>query len=260
MKKATDKELVELISKLGLSQKAAKLYLASLELGEATVQDLARQAKVERTTAYYTLQELKEAGAIFETKRNKKVFFLPEMPRNLLRNTREKLLDFEDGLEELEERKHAIYRKPRIYFLYGASGFKHVWDMIFKSEDKEFRIITEGYSFLDFVKEKYILDEIIKNKKKLGIKSRQIITDSPYGRDIVAKDAQENRESRILPSRIKVPFTELIAADFVAFISPRWDNTLFVIENENFAETRKNLFEALWGTLPNPYGKLDKPS
>ena len=90
MKKATDKELVELISKLGLSQKAAKLYLASLELGEATVQDLARQAKVERTTAYYTLQELKEAGAIFETKRNKKVFFLPEMPRNLLRNTREK--------------------------------------------------------------------------------------------------------------------------------------------------------------------------
>lgn len=252
MKNLTDKEILELIKKIGFSDKAAKLYLASLELGEATVQDLARQAKIERTTAYYTLKELKESGAVFETKRNKKVFFLPEMPRNLLRSTRERLSDFEDGLEAIESRKHAIYRRPRLYFLYGPSGFKHIWDMIFKSEDKEFRIITEGYSFLDFVKERYILEDIIKMKKQLNIKSRQIITDSPYGRDIVAKDRQENRESRILPKRVKIPFTEVIASDFVAFISPRWDNTLFVIENEHFAETRRNLFEAMWQTLPDP--------
>jgi hypothetical protein len=121
--------------------------------------------------------------------------------------------------------------------------------MIFDSKTKEFRIITDGTSFLDFVKEKYILDEIIEKKKKLGVSSRQIIVDSVYARKIVAKDSKENRQSKLLSSSCALPFTEVVADTFVAFISPRFDNTLFVVENAQFAETRKNIFEEMWKTL-----------
>lgn len=239
-------EPVQLIKNLGLSDKAAKVYLACLELGEATVQDLARRAKLKRTTIYYTLEELKDTGAIFQTKRNKKIYFLPEEPANLLKHVRERVWEVERSIHVLEEKKHAVFRKPRLYFLYGPSGFKHVWDMIFQSKQKEYRIITEGVNFLDFVKERYILEEIIKNKKALGISSKQLIVDSEYAREIVEKDAQENRRSKILPAKYQLPFTEVITKEFVAFISPRWDNTLFVVENEAFAQTRLAAFEMLW--------------
>ncbi len=236
----------QLLKNLGLSDKAAKVYLACLELGEATVQDLARRAKLKRTTIYYTLEELKDIGAVFQTKRNKKIYFLPEEPMNLLKRVRERIWEVERSIDVLEDKKHAVFHKPRIYFLYGPSGFKHIWDMIFQSKQKEFRILTEGVNFLDFVKERYILEEIIKTKKKLGISSRQLIVDSEYAREIVEKDSQENRQSKILPAKYQLPFTEVITKEFVAFISPRWDNTLFVVENERFAETRKAAFEMLW--------------
>ena len=242
-------DTLELIRNLGLSEKAAKIYLASLELGEATIQDLARRAKVKRTTIYYLLEELSDAGALIETERNKKTFYIAEEPRNVLKRVKEKLWDFEQSLEELESKKHSVFKRPRLYFLYGPNGFKKIWDMIFASPEKEYRIITEGASFLDFVREKYILDEIIKTKKKLGISSRQLIQDSPYAQKIIAKDRQENRISKLLPSRYKLPFTEVVCQHFVAFISPRWDNTLFVVENELFAETRRSIFDITWESI-----------
>ena len=41
-----DKEL----QKIGLSEKEAKVYLAALELGQASVQNIARKAEVNRAT------------------------------------------------------------------------------------------------------------------------------------------------------------------------------------------------------------------
>jgi len=241
--------LVEIVKNLGLSEKAAKLYLACLELGEATVQKLSKATSIKRTTIYYILGELKLSGAVTETERNKKTYYIAEDPRILLKRVKEKLWGFEQSLKTIEGKKHSVFKRPRVYFLYGPMGFKKIWDMILGSSKREYRIITEGESFFDFVREKYILDEIIKTKKSKGISSRQLISDSPYARDIVAKDLRENRVSKILPSRHKLPFTEIITDDFVAFISPRYDNTLFVVENELFAKTRQSLFEILWDSL-----------
>ena len=152
-------------------------------------------------------------------------------------------------IDSLNEKKHSIYRRPRVYYLYGPAGFKQIWDMIFKADEEEFLILTPGENFLDFVKEKYILKEIIQTKRKLGIKSRQLITDSPYAQKIIAKDRLEGRVSKLLPARYPLAFTEIIGKDFVAFISPRIDNTLMVVENQLFAKTRRSMFEILWNNL-----------
>lgn len=245
-------DYVGLVKNLGLTEKAARVYLAALETGEATVQDLAKRAVLKRTTVYYVLHELLEFGALIVTKRNRKQYYIPEEPKNLLKRARERITDVEDSLSALEERKHAVRRRPRVSFLYGPTGFKQVWDMIFASSEKNYSIMTLGENFLDFVHEKYVLDQIIKTKRKLGFSSKQLITDSPYARKIVEKDARENRASKLLPSRYPLLFTEIVCKDLVAFISPRPDNLIMVIENASFAKTRRAAFEILWNALPNP--------
>jgi hypothetical protein len=203
------KKTTKLIEQIGFSPKAAQVYVAALELGESTVQLLAEKSGLKRTT----------------------------------------ITEADDSIAELEALQHAVYKKPRLYFLYGPGGFKQIWEMIFTTKSKHFMIMTDGVSFLDFVKEKYILDENIRKKRELGISSHQIIVDSEYARKIVAKDVRENRQSKLLSRTTNLPFTKVISDSFVAFISPRWDNTLFVVENHQFAETEANVFKALWEKL-----------
>ena len=104
--------------------------------------------------------------------------------------------------------------------------------------------------FLGYVRERYILDEIIAAKRIRGIKSRQLITDSPYARKIVLKDMSENRVSKLLPSRYPLLFTQIVCKDFVAFVSPRVEDVLMIIESESLAQTRRIFFEILWQSLP----------
>lgn len=241
---------VKILRNIGLSDKAAKVYLSALELGEATILDIARRSNVKRTTIYSLLEELVDFGALILTKRGKKQYYLAEEPKTILKHSRGRISEFEDSIPALEERKHAIYRRPRTFFLYGPAGFKQAWNLIFSSPDKEFVITTPAESFLGFVAEKYILDDIIKTKKKLGVKSRQLITDSAYSRKIVAKDFTENRVSKFLPNRYPLPFTEIVSSEFVVLISPRPDNLIMVIESASFAKTRRSIFEILWDALP----------
>src|SRR5688572_4663392 len=107
----------------GLSDKPSRVYLAALVLGGATVQQLAKAAGLKRTTIYYTLEELLRLGAVVETRRNKKTYYIAEEPAGLLKAARKRVADFEDNLDELEEKKNSIYKVPRVYFLYGPQGF-----------------------------------------------------------------------------------------------------------------------------------------
>jgi sugar-specific transcriptional regulator TrmB len=241
--------ILELIKQFGLNDTEAKLYKAALELGEASVQDMARIAGVKRTSIYYMLDDLVSKGILVSLKRNKKVRYTATPPSDLLKAFRSRLVDLEDSIQTIEDHRKTFFRRPAVYFLEGPSGFKQVWNMIFESHPKEYRIMTEGLNFLDFVKEKYIVEEIINTKKKLNVVSRQIIPDSPYARKIISKDGSENRQSRLLPARTPVPFTEIIAPKMVAYISPRFNNVIFVVENEVFAESRRVVFDLLWDTL-----------
>jgi hypothetical protein len=195
------------------------------------------------------LDELVEAGALICTKTGKKTYYVPELPSTLLQNAKEKIANFEESLKLLEDKASHVNKKPRVYFLYGSAGFKQAWDMILNTKEKEYRIITEGENFLDYVKEKYIVDEIINKKKKLGVLSRQLITASTYAKQIIAKDSRENRISKLLPAIYKLPFTEIITESMVVFISPRFNNMIFIVENDAFSKTRRSIFETLWNSI-----------
>lgn len=240
------KNLFKSLTSIGLSEKAAQVYLAALDLGEATVQQLAKRSGLVRTTIYYTLNELVDFGALVETKRDKKVYYIPQKPQAVLKQARINLQDLEKNLPELEDRMHSAYNRPRIYFLHGPAGFKQMWEKVLNSADKKFDIITSAENLSNFVSEKYILEEIVQTKKQLDIKSRQLIVDSQNARRIIAKDFKENRISKLLPHTYRLPSTVVICKNFVAFISPRHEDLLFMVEGESFVKTHQSLFNALW--------------
>ncbi|MCF7835696.1 MAG: helix-turn-helix domain-containing protein [Candidatus Marinimicrobia bacterium] len=77
--------MISKLKQLGLSEKEAKVYLASLELGEATVQEIAKQAGVNRPTTYVQIEKLTKMGLMSSVEKEGKKYFNAEEPNQLLK-------------------------------------------------------------------------------------------------------------------------------------------------------------------------------
>ena len=108
--------LITTLTHIGFSEKEARIYLAALELGEGTVQQLARIAGFKRTTLYSLIDKLVKEGFLQQTKRKKKTWYVAASPKHLVRHARESVAKLEDTLETLEQRQRITSSKPRVSF------------------------------------------------------------------------------------------------------------------------------------------------
>lgn len=246
-----DPKLLKLLTDLGLGTKQARVYLALLMLGEATVQEVARRSSVKRTTVYVVLEELRHQGLVHQTKVDKRTYYLAEEPGDLLELYRTKVDRLSNQLSLLNAIRRKSSHRSRVFFFNGEEGFKEIWKMLLKSGVKEYLIITDPREMLHFVRKGYITGKIIREKVRQGIKSRQLIVPSEYAKEIVAKDAKENRVSKVLPYDHPVSYTTIIFEDKVALISPFVEDLILIIDSQKFASSQQALFESLWQVLPN---------
>ena len=61
---------------IGLSDKEADVYLAALQLGYSSVQEISQKANINRTTAYTHIKNLISRGLLNATEKNGKIFYL----------------------------------------------------------------------------------------------------------------------------------------------------------------------------------------
>lgn len=90
-----ERDLIE----IGLNEKEAKVYLASLELGQSTVQDIAKKAAVNRATTYFVIEGLMKSGLMSSFHKGKKQYFIAADPDRLV----EVLEQEKDILEKRKE-------------------------------------------------------------------------------------------------------------------------------------------------------------
>lgn len=240
--------------KVGVSEKAARAYLALLSFGEATISQIGKKAKIPRTSLYYTINELKERNMIREIKKDKKMLFAFVEPDKFIETLKEGVIDLEGARFDLNEFKYSSFHKPCIDFYYGSSGFRDAWVKIVTGDYKEYVHISDPKFFDEFVQEKYIFDKIIKEKLKRNIKSKQLLVCNDYSKYVQKRDNRENRETRFLPKNVTISFIEVITPFSVFFFSHKDKNFSFEIRDPEFAQTKRNLFDILW---QNSFSDLD---
>lgn len=114
---------------LGLSDKESSTYLAMLELGPASVQDIAKKAGVNRATAYVMLESLKRRGLMSSVERGKKSVFVAESPDRLLAAVAREMQAVEERQARLASVMpqflalfNAVEDKPKVRFFEGEEG------------------------------------------------------------------------------------------------------------------------------------------
>ena len=243
---ANNQSLIQTLTAYGLNEKQAKIYLACLEFDLMTVQDVAKKSGVKRTSIYSYIDELEKMGIINRSQQGHKTYLAAKDPEILLADLNEKRNQLIASLPNFNELKRKPSPRPKFVFYQGRDGFKNFWRDLLRSGVKEWLIITSGKEFLSFVSESYINNWIIKTKKQANIKSRQIISDSRYAREIIKKDKEENRESIIIGPEFPLPAIKIIYEDKVAIISSAFEDMFVVIESAEVARTNRSLFELIW--------------
>jgi len=239
---------------LGLSEKEAKVFLASLELGPDTVQNIAKKSGINRPTAYVQIESLKKKGLMSEVEKGKKVLYTAESPERLssLLNSLEKDLDFKKTeikriLPGLKELFGGAGEKPKVRFYEGVEGFNAVYEDFLKTKDKK----IESFVNLDklfnlFPKHE---DEYTTRRVKKGIKTLAIYT-RKEGPLEGASDSKKLRTAKFIDEE-KFP----IAADMtiydskVAIIAYKANPVAVIIENKEIADTARAIFYLIWNNL-----------
>ena len=137
-------EILRELVRLGFSEKEAAVYVASLEFGSATVQDISHLSKVNRATTYVTIDALTRRGLMSTFVKGKKRYYRAETPERLLsliRVQRKELEEQESAFKNVLPMLFALFNvkgeKPQIRYLEGVEGLQTVREL-FRNLEGEF--------------------------------------------------------------------------------------------------------------------------
>jgi len=239
-------DYAELLNQFGLTDKQAALYLALLELGQADVADIARTAGVKRSTAYVLLDELRDKGFVSLQDGSARQF-RGEDPRKIVAYEKTKLSQLEKALPGLLGLASASEHKPGTRFFTGLEGIKAVYE--------ESLLLPAGSQILSIGNAEVVEQTIddfqnwyIRRRVARGISMRDLMTATPEGMQVAARDAEELRETRLLdPSDFTEPVELNIYGNKVSAVS-FVENELIgvIIDSPVLANVHRQLFELLW--------------
>jgi sugar-specific transcriptional regulator TrmB len=119
----------KLLHTLGFTDSESRLYLVSLEAGPATVQDLAKKAKISRVTAYAAIDALMRNGLMSTVQQGKKRLLAAESPDRLIAFMHTRMQNMQTTLKEVEasvDELRLLQRgeKPIVKMFKGKEGIR----------------------------------------------------------------------------------------------------------------------------------------
>lgn len=130
-------DLVAKLERLGLSEKEAEVYLSSLSLGFASMQDIAEKSGVNRATTYTAVEALERRGLMKSKVEEGKRLYVSESPerfRTLLclqkKELEEKEREFLRLLPHVLMHAHPCGAKPGVKLFEGEDGKNTMMEML----------------------------------------------------------------------------------------------------------------------------------
>lgn len=235
----------KLLNSLGFSESEVAVYLASIKIGQASVQDLAKAADVSRVTAYAVIEALTSQGLMSSLEKGKKKMFIAESPERLVSFVQARLKHTEATLKEVEANIGDLKliqkgEKPVVRLFEGEEALRAIQEdvLIEKPEEAlEFGNLDRFTAINPFDERK----DFFKRLLKLSTKRRSIY----YAKDQETGDKTYNRQ--LLPATTKEFFGDIyIYKNKVALSTLRGRQISVLIESQDLADTFRAFFEYAW--------------
>ncbi|MDD2807647.1 MAG: helix-turn-helix domain-containing protein [Patescibacteria group bacterium] len=240
-------QLETILKQYGLNQKQAKVYLATLELGSASVSKIAEKANLPRSTTYITLENLQEKGLASSFKKKSIKWFSAQDPKTVIDLAKQKLKLIEESLPQFLAIYATATAKPDVRFYQGNEGVHLILEEIL-AEAKE---LLSFSSTADLFKAIEDYPNFVKRRVEHKISVRVIARDSDIARERKKTGQSQLRQMKLMPADFPHHGTIYIWANKVAILSFGYKTSSLVIESEEMMLVQKSMFEMIWEALPN---------
>jgi len=240
------------VEEAGFSDKEAAVYLAILEVGRGSVMEIARVAKVDRTTTYRILQVFLAIPLVQTFKENKKTRWAALHPRYLLEYIQEKRRAVQSIFPDLEALYNLNEEKPKLAYFEGEDGLGQLTaNMIneVKTRGEILSFSAPGAASGYYTTKRFL--QLAQERAKKQIMSRILIpTVEGIPGYIEGEDFKNWRHIKMIDPK-KFPFKASfnIWNNKVAILTVRSHPIGVVIESKDISDTLRSIFEMVWGQV-----------
>ena len=233
---------IEQLQSIGLNDREAKVYLATLELGESTVLPISKKSDIKRTYCYDILGHLIDKNLVSYYEKNHRRRYVAEDPQKITKILENRLDNFNTILPDLKTIYNKSVIKPKIRFFEGAEGVKEIYQEILQVT--EIMAISSPDHIVnrlgDFIEK--LADRVFAK----NIQVREIMVQGVAQAEYYKKFVKPLQEARLLPEGVKIETDLIIYGQKLAMISYKSDIHAVVIESSSIVETQKMMFEIIW--------------
>ena len=234
-------ELTKILRGIGFRDVEARVYLATLELGEALASDIAKKARLKRPSVYVILNTLIKHGYASSYSRRGITRFVAREPKSVISSALEKAQAANTALPELLALfKNKESAKPRVQYFDGLEGLIAIMEDTIAVGDKTifcWADIDLAWETLGNYYPKYIQK---KNTRNIFVEG--IFLDKPMGRVFLERGEIEKRKVYLVDANAFPMSNEInIYDDKIAIISHK-DLMGVIIQNKEIADTQRSIF------------------
>lgn len=242
--------LEQYLQSIGLSDKESKLYLTGLQLGPSSIQTLAQQSGVKRSTVYEVISPLIDQGLFVTTQKGKRKLYTAQEPDNLLLYLKQKERIIEQILPDLEALKNTSVAKPAIRVYEGLEGLTQIYEDMIKKPGDILAMAAPKEKISTMLLD-YLIHDWEPRRIASGIPMRRIninLTDDPHQAYQVSERPDELEVIRYLPAE-QYPFSVgvYVYRQKVAFVAYDDQEMVgIVLRSPAIRSTMAMVFDLLW--------------
>jgi HTH-type transcriptional regulator, sugar sensing transcriptional regulator len=237
-------ELRYALKEFGLSENEIKVYLALTKTGEATAQNVAKAAGLPRTTTYHLLESLEQKGLVGFVVKESKKYFQAAKPIKLIDTLEEKKKIIQEIMPELNSMSETIKERPKVVVYEGLKGIRTILKDVLEEREMicHYGDIVSIQKVFSHAFPQYINERV---KRKIPIKI--ICKKEKQHKELLKNAKKELREFVFVPENYEFKSSVFIYANKVVIFNIKTEPYYaVVVENKDFYETQKNLFELIW--------------
>jgi len=239
-------DLEKILKSYGLTEKQAKIYLACLELGSASVQKISLMAGLPRSTCYEILEFLKQRSLVSTFSKKKTRYFSASDPKEVIKLAQEKVKVLEQALPEFEAMYGSSKTRPAVRYYQGLEGIKLIFEEI-AGEGKELLAFNSADDMFEILGDYW--PRFIQERMERKIPVRVILRDSQKARERQRLGPSELRTVKLISPDYEFHGMVFIWQRKVAMFSFKKDLAALVIESEELAKVQRAMFDNLWQCL-----------
>lgn len=252
-----NEDITKLLQQFGVSKQGAELYVAALSLPQASVSELAKKVKIQRTAVYFHLDQLLKTDLIRLSQKGKSNTYVATPPPELAKRFQRQVAAFQNSIPRLE----SLYITNRETPTFTVKEFKHGYaefytDLSYLPEGSEFRVL-QGKKSADVELDILRAEEWKSIFKRLV--DRQITTRAIFTPELVATIHQKLglETFAIFRQRLwqlrtvqeeRFPFEELIITGNSSTFLLTEAGIILTIHHKGIARSLTSVFDALWLT------------